>query len=207
MNPMATALAGKIESWLIPGMPLIVGLCGTQASGKSTACAQLAEHFTGQGLRVGTLSLDDLYLGRTVRAGLAEQVHPLFATRGPPGTHDTAIGIATLDAVKAGRPVMLPRFDKRADEPLSSREWPLLETNKTNAMPTLHQHSWEAADVSLSSLYGRYSSGAIARDCPATARGARAHEPARVARRGHAPARDSAGAGGAAAAAARVLQS
>lgn len=127
MNPIATALAEPIERWLTAGEPLIVGLCGTQASGKSTASAQLAEHFSGQGLRVGTLSLDDIYLGRTVRAGLAEQVHPLFATRGPPGTHDTAIGIATLDAVKAGRSVMLPRFDKRADEPLSSREWPLFD--------------------------------------------------------------------------------
>lgn len=127
MNPIATALAGQIQGWLTQGKPLIVGLCGTQASGKSTACAQLAEHFSAQGLTVGVLSLDDLYLGRTVRAGLAEQVHPLFVTRGPPGTHDTAIGIATLDAVKAGRTVMLPRFDKRADEPLSSREWPLLD--------------------------------------------------------------------------------
>jgi D-glycerate 3-kinase len=127
MNPIATALAAKIQGWLTPGTPLIFGLCGTQASGKSTACAQLAEHFSGQGLTVGVLSLDDLYLGRTVRAGLAEQVHPLFATRGPPGTHDTAIGIAALDAIKRGDPVMLPRFDKRADEPLSSRGWPLLE--------------------------------------------------------------------------------
>ena len=127
MNPIATALAVKIEGWLTPGTPLIVGLCGTQASGKSTAFAQVAEHFSAKGLKVGVLSFDDLYLGRTVRAGLAEQVHPLFATRGPPGTHDTAIGIATLDAVKAGRSVMLPRFDKRADEPLSSREWPLLD--------------------------------------------------------------------------------
>lgn len=127
MNPISTALAASIERWLTPGQPLIVGLCGTQASGKSTASAQLAEHFIAQGLKVGVLSLDDLYLGRTVRAGMAEQAHPLFATRGPPGTHDTAIGIVTLDAVKRGVPVMLPRFDKRADEPLSSRDWPLLE--------------------------------------------------------------------------------
>lgn len=127
MNRIATALADAISGWLTPGTPLIVGLCGAQASGKSTACAQLAAHFSGQGLRVGVLSLDDLYLGRTVRAGLAAEAHPLFATRGPPGTHDTAIGIATLDAVKAGHPVMLPRFDKRADEPLSSRDWPLLD--------------------------------------------------------------------------------
>lgn len=127
MNPIAVLLADMVAGWLTPGQPLVVGICGTQAAGKSTTCAQLADHFRAQGLQVGLLSLDDLYLGRTVRAGLADQVHPLFATRGPPGTHDTAIGIATLDAVKRGAPVMLPRFDKRADEPLSSRAWPLLE--------------------------------------------------------------------------------
>jgi D-glycerate 3-kinase len=126
MNPIATALAAKIEGWLTRGKPVIVGLCGTQASGKSTACAQLAEYFSAKGLTVGVLSLDDLYLGRTLRAEMATAVHPLFATRGPPGTHDTAIGIATLDAIKRGNPVMLPRFDKRADEPLSSCDWPLL---------------------------------------------------------------------------------
>ena len=127
MNPIATALAEAVTGWLTPGKPLVLGLCGTQASGKSTAAAQLAEHFGGQGLNVGVLSLDDLDLGRTVRAEMAKVAHPLFATRGPPGTHDTAIGIATLDAVKRGDPVMLPRFDKRADEPLPSREWPLLD--------------------------------------------------------------------------------
>jgi D-glycerate 3-kinase len=128
MNPIATAIAEHITRWLTPGTPLIVGLCGTQASGKSTASAQLAEHFGDQGLNVGLLSLDDLYMGRTVRAEMAKAVHPLFATRGPPGTHDTAIGIATLDAVKRGDAIMLPRFDKRADEPLSSHDWPLLES-------------------------------------------------------------------------------
>lgn len=126
MNPIATALAEQTEGWLTPDKPLVLGLCGTQASGKSTAAAQLAEHFGAQGLNVGVLSLDDLYLGRTVRGEMANAIHPLLATRGPPGTHDTAIGLATLDAVKRGDPVMLPRFDKRADEPLSSREWPLL---------------------------------------------------------------------------------
>ncbi len=129
MNPIATAIAEKISGWTSPGDPLIVGLCGTQASGKSTACEQLAEHFGAAGLNVGTLSLDDLYMGRTARAELAKSVHPLFATRGPPGTHDVDIGIATLDVIKRGVPVMLPRFDKRADEPLSSRDWPLLPAN------------------------------------------------------------------------------
>jgi D-glycerate 3-kinase len=127
MNPISTALETAMSRWLVPGESLIVGLCGTQASGKSTASAQLAAHYGALGLNVGVLSLDDLYLGRSTRAEMAKAVHPLFATRGPPGTHDTARGIATLDAVKQGRRVMLPRFDKRADEPLPSRDWPVQE--------------------------------------------------------------------------------
>jgi D-glycerate 3-kinase len=127
MNPIAAAIAQSISGWLIKGETLIVGLCGTQASGKSTASLQLQVYFSALGLNVGVLSLDDLYLGRTERAEMARQVHPLFATRGPPATHDVDIGIAALDAVKRGDPVMLPRFDKRADEPLSSDNWPLLD--------------------------------------------------------------------------------
>lgn len=127
MNPIATIIADHIEHWLTPGTPLIVGVCGTQASGKSTACEQVAAHLTEQGHSVGVLGLDDLYLGRSARAELAVQVHPLFATRGPPGTHDTALGIATFDAVRGRQDTVLPRFDKRADEPLPQSEWPLLK--------------------------------------------------------------------------------
>ncbi len=126
MNLIATTLSVHIARWLTPGKPLIVGLCGTQASGKSTACAQLAEFFAAQGLRVGILSLDDLYLGQAARAALAATLHPLFATRGPPGTHNVALGIATLDAFKRGDAIRLPRFDKRADEPLPESDWPHL---------------------------------------------------------------------------------
>jgi D-glycerate 3-kinase len=127
MNPIAKAIAQSISNWRVPGETLIVGLCGTQASGKSTASAQLASHFSALGLKVGVLSLDDLYLGRKMRAEMAQHVHPLFATRGPPGTHDVDLGIATLDALKRGDQVLLPRFDKRADEPLERRDWPTVD--------------------------------------------------------------------------------
>jgi D-glycerate 3-kinase len=126
MNPIAELIAEQVVRWRVAGTPMIVGICGTQASGKSTACGQVAEHLVGQGLNVDVLGLDDLYLGRSARAALATRVHPLFATRGPPGTHDVALGIETLDAVKRGEAVHLPRFDKRADEPQPRSEWPLL---------------------------------------------------------------------------------
>jgi D-glycerate 3-kinase len=126
MNPIATLIAEHVLQWRIAGEPLIVGVCGTQASGKSTACAQVAEHLAGQGLRVGVLGLDDLYRGRAARAEPAAVVHPLFATRGPPGTHDAALGIEVIDAVKRRESVRLPRFDKRADEPVARSAWPEL---------------------------------------------------------------------------------
>ncbi|MFM2099959.1 MAG: hypothetical protein RLZZ366_1498 [Pseudomonadota bacterium] len=126
MNPIATVIAEHVAQWRVPGQPLIVGICGTQASGKSTAAEQVAAHFTDQGLTIGVLGLDDLYLGRTARAILAAETHPLYVTRGPAGTHDVALGTATLDAVKAGKAVVLPRFDKRQDKPLPREQWPTL---------------------------------------------------------------------------------
>jgi D-glycerate 3-kinase len=126
MNPIATVIAEHVAEWRVPGQPLIVGLCGTQASGKSTAVDQVAAYFTKQGLTVGVLGLDDLYLDRTARAELAAEIHPLYATRGPAGTHDVALGISALDAVKAGKAVALPRFDKRQDAQQPVDQWPTL---------------------------------------------------------------------------------
>jgi D-glycerate 3-kinase len=126
MNPIATLIADQIQRWHIPGEALIVGICGTQASGKSTASAQVVEHLTDEGLNIGMIGLDDLYLGRSTRAELAAHVHPLFATRGPPGTHDVALGLTVLDAVRRGDAVRLPRFDKRADEPVAEADWQML---------------------------------------------------------------------------------
>lgn len=107
-----------------PGL-LVAGICGSQASGKSTLAGALAERFTRAGLPAATLSLDDLYLSRADRQVLAGRVHPLFATRGPPGTHDVELGLAVIAALAAGRPAPLPRFDKLRDEPWPQAQWPL----------------------------------------------------------------------------------
>jgi D-glycerate 3-kinase len=63
-----------------------------------------------------TLSLDDLYLTRAERQAAAADIHPLFATRGVPGTHDVPLGMAVLDRLLAREPADLPRFDKAADD-------------------------------------------------------------------------------------------
>ncbi|HBK47391.1 MAG TPA: kinase, partial [Xanthomonadaceae bacterium] len=43
------------------------------------------------------------------------------------GTHDLALAHAVLDALAAGGPVRLPRFDKLADDRLPESEWPRIQ--------------------------------------------------------------------------------
>ena len=110
------------------GRPVVVGLCGSQGSGKSTMAAFLQGLLEAQGRRVAVLSLDDLYFSHAARAELARTRHPLFATRGAPGTHDVALGERTLDALTATDTpgaTRLPRFDKAADDPFPQTVWPL----------------------------------------------------------------------------------
>jgi D-glycerate 3-kinase len=102
MNAVAAQIAELILRWHVAGEPLILGLCGPQGCGKSTAAAQVVAALKGQGLCAGVLSLDDLYLCRDAREVLARKVHPLFATRGPPGTHDVQLGQEVMDAARAG---------------------------------------------------------------------------------------------------------
>lgn len=105
-------------------LPLVLGLCGAQGSGKSTLARALVARLQGQGIAAAALSIDDLYLTRAQRAVLAREVHPLLATRGPPGTHDVPLGLALLAALEAGEGPALPRFDKAADDRTPRGAWP-----------------------------------------------------------------------------------
>jgi len=115
VGAVAAPLAGRVAAMARPG-GIVVGLCGPQASGKSTLTAVLARLLEERGLRTAVLSLDDLYLTRAERAALARDVHPLLATRGVPGTHDVALGTRALASLRAGGGTLLPRFDKAADD-------------------------------------------------------------------------------------------
>ena len=119
-----TALVATVNAALSRASrrPLVVGLCGAQGSGKSTLAAALVHHFAG----AATLSLDDIYLTRAQRQMLAHDIHPLFATRGVPGTHDVALGLDVIAALDDGRPVRLPRFDKSTDDRASPDTFPLV---------------------------------------------------------------------------------
>jgi D-glycerate 3-kinase len=96
--------------------PLVVGINGAQGSGKSTLCRFLEVLLVEHNQRAATLSIDDLYLTRAERERLGREVHPLLATRGVPGTHDPALGLAVVEAFRAGRDLALPRFDKSVDD-------------------------------------------------------------------------------------------
>ena len=112
---VAAPLAGRIADLARPG-GVVVGLCGPQASGKSTLTAVLAQLLEERDLRAAVLSLDDLYLTRAERTALGRRVHPLLATRGVPGTHDVALGMRVLDELRGPGRTVLPRFDKAADD-------------------------------------------------------------------------------------------
>ncbi len=95
-----------------------VGIGGGQGAGKSTLGRLITAAGDCLGVRIQVLSLDDFYLTKAQRRHLAAQVHPLLATRGPPGTH--AIGLlrdAMAALLRPGR-VEVPRFDKGVDDRL-----------------------------------------------------------------------------------------
>ena len=117
-RPLADQIA---DLWVDDMRPLLIGINGAQGSGKTTLCRFLETLLIEHNLRTVTLSLDDLYLTRAERLDLAEHEHPLFATRGVPGTHDVALGEAILDDLLAGRTAALPRFDKADDDRASVR--------------------------------------------------------------------------------------
>lgn len=120
VSPEALAAAAIAQALsLARGRPLVVGLCGPQGSGKSTLAAAIERRHPG----ATTLSLDDLYLTRAERLAMARDVHPLFATRGVPGTHDVAMGLDLLATLDRGEEALLPRFDKAADDRAPIADW------------------------------------------------------------------------------------
>ena len=120
--PLAERLAKHHEA---AGRTLVIGVNGSQGSGKSTLAALLKELLVQNfGLRAIALSIDDFYLTREARLALAAQIHPLFATRGVPGTHDVALMCETLQQLtRENREVAIPRFDKARDDRYPEEEW------------------------------------------------------------------------------------
>lgn len=109
--------------------PFIVGINGCQGSGKSTLSDFLCEYIKDKyKLNVIVLSLDDFYFSQQKRAQLAKDIHPLLATRGVPGTHNTAHIKELFEQIKRGTGSLpLPRFNKATDNPFAEESWPVVE--------------------------------------------------------------------------------
>lgn len=93
-----------------------VGIGGGQGAGKSTLGRLIEAAGEALGARVVVLGLDDFYLTRAERRRLASAVHPLLATRGPPGTHAVACLRRAIAALRQPGAVRVPRFDKGRDD-------------------------------------------------------------------------------------------
>ncbi len=107
--------------------PLIVGINGAQGSGKTTLVKVLKKMLeTAYGKSVVILSLDNFYKTRASRLQMAKRIHPLFKTRGVPGTHDVELGIGIIEQLKTGvaERIALPVFDKSIDDRMSHDRWP-----------------------------------------------------------------------------------
>ena len=97
----------------------IIGITGSQGSGKTTFAQSLVTSLRSRKPLTVSLSLDDFYLSKTARGELAESVHPLLATRGVPGTHETDLLEKVLNQVASeGMPkeISVPTFDKARDD-------------------------------------------------------------------------------------------
>jgi len=96
----------------------VVALNGPQGAGKSTLCAAAVGALGAVGVRAVTVSVDDFYLPFDDQRRLAARHpgNPYLEFRGYPGTHDVALGAATLDALRAdvGGGVSVPVYDKSA---------------------------------------------------------------------------------------------
>lgn len=120
-------LANLIKMGFDTSTTRIIGVNGAQGAGKTTFGTLLKVVLEkALGLKVVQFSIDDIYLSHAERQKLAEEVHPLLATRGVPGTHDVKLGEDTLDALcKAGAKdiTLIPRFNKAMDDPYPRSEW------------------------------------------------------------------------------------
>lgn len=122
--PLAKAIADKHQR---AQRSIVIGINGSQGSGKSTLADFLALLLEHANLRCAVLSIDDLYLTNAQRQQLAKTIHPLFATRGVPGTHDVALGVNTIRSLinaTAETITPLPRFNKAIDDRFPCDEWP-----------------------------------------------------------------------------------
>lgn len=120
-NPEFVDLVGRLIADGPKDRPPLIAVVGAQGSGKTTLARAAAERFGAV-----QISIDDVYLTRAERETMARDVHPLFVTRGPPGTHDLGLLQQLIDALSAAGPedeTRIPDFDKRGDDRRPATDW------------------------------------------------------------------------------------
>jgi len=92
-------------------------IAGSQGSGKSSLSKLIKlylEKFCYKSVVI--ISMDDFYLSKNQRTQLSKNIHPLFLTRGVPGTHDLELMNKKIKQILNKEfPIYLPIFDKVSD--------------------------------------------------------------------------------------------
>lgn len=120
-NPELIDRVGRLIADGPGDRPPLIAVVGAQGSGKTTLARAAAERFGAV-----QISVDDVYLTRAERETMARDVHPLFVTRGPPGTHDLGLLQQLIDSLSAAGPddeTLIPDFDKRGDDRRPVKDW------------------------------------------------------------------------------------
>ena len=109
---------------------LLIGLSGSQGSGKSTISQILKIIFhLNFNLNVVSFSIDDFYKTSSERKKMSKSIHPLFMTRGVPGTHDSKMLYNTIKSLlkKKFKSIKIPKFDKSIDDRFKSKYWQMIK--------------------------------------------------------------------------------
>ena len=109
----------------------IIGLSGGQGAGKSTITGILKLILKKKyGLNICVFSIDDFYKTKNERLRMSRKKHPLFITRGVPGTHDITLLNQTIRKLKQKkfRTVLIPKFDKSKDDRYRKNKWQKIKT-------------------------------------------------------------------------------
>lgn len=130
--PALGSVVLHMAAWVLrakdPSNTFVLGINGAQGSGKSTLSAFLALALTQiHRQRVAVLSIDDLYKTHDERQRIGREIHPFLVTRGVPGTHDVAMGLNLIHALKSAQAntvTPLPAFSKAIDDRLPADCWP-----------------------------------------------------------------------------------
>jgi len=108
------------------GKTLFLGLSGGQGSGKTTVSEILKIILTIFFKRkVHVSSIDDFYKTLKDRDQMSKTIHPLFKTRGVPGTHEIKLLKKFFIFLKKNKfkKFKLPKFDKSIDDRLKQKHW------------------------------------------------------------------------------------